>query len=70
MRKNNYYNFSALFEYEEDIRFAPADSMDVDNWVFFSCDDDVDAGCFIYVLQQAGKLNRTPWKCISSGSAF
>ena len=50
MRKNNYYNFSALFTYEAEFRFAQVDPLDVDNWMFFSRADDANACGFVHVL--------------------
>ena len=50
LRKNNYYNFSALIVYEPDTQVAQAFTMDFDGWIFFSCVDDTNAGGFIHVL--------------------
>ena len=51
MRKNNYYNFRALFCYEADPRCTAPDSMDSNDRIFFPGADDVDADSSVYVLQ-------------------
>ena len=54
MRKNNYYNFSALFCYEDDFQVTPVNSMaDIDR-ILLPHPDDTYADCLVHVLQQTG----------------
>jgi len=70
MRKNNYYNFSALLTYEADVQPAPVNSMDFDDRIFFPGIDDAHAYGTLYVLQQAGLFPDRPNGLFRPWSSF